>query len=455
MPSGADPSHITGPFCRDCLTPATAPRCRACGSPRLLKHPQLHELAIAHVDCDAFYASVEKRDDPSLADKPVIVGGGKRGVVSTCCYIARIHGVRSAMPMFKALAACPDAVVIRPDMEKYGRVGREVRRLMLELTPQVEPLSIDEAFMDLTGTEALHRASPAVSLARFARRVECEIGITLSVGLSGNKFLAKIASDLEKPRGFSVIAPSEAMDFLRDRPVSFIWGVGKATQAQLEREGIRTCGQLQTADEAQLMRRYGVLGRRLARLSRGIDDRVVEPDRETKSISAETTFDADISDFPTLEKTLYSLSEKVSGRLKKEGVGGRIVTLKLKTPDFRQLTRARQIGDPTQLADRIRRAAIDLLRREIDGRRFRLIGVGVSDLEPAERCDPPDLVDRDAEKRAKAERAMDQLRGKFGGRAVELGIAYRPDVTEEATPQRDRPMPQRRDNADKPVGGRR
>src|ERR671911_2269195 len=215
------------PFCRDCLTLSASPlaaRCTACGSPRLLRHKERDSLAIAHVDCDAFFAAVEKRDDPTLADKPVIIGGGKRGVVSTACYIARTYGVRSAMPMFKALKACPDAVVIRPNMEKYKVAGREVRRLMAGLTPLVEPVSIDEAFLDLSGTELVHQGPPALTLARFARRVEREICITVSIGLAPNKFLAKIASDLEKPRGFAVIGKTEAREFLAPRPVGLIFG---------------------------------------------------------------------------------------------------------------------------------------------------------------------------------------------------------------------------------------
>jgi DNA polymerase-4 len=427
LQAGPHPAAVTTAFCRDCLSPAHAgaSRCTACGSPRLLAHRRLHEFAIAHVDCDAFFAAIEKRDDPSLADKPVIIGGGRRGVVSTACYIARIHGVRSAMPMFKALAACPDAVVIRPNMEKYAKAGREVRAMMRALTPLVEPLSIDEAFLDLSGTAELHGASPAVTLARFARKVETEIGITVSVGLSGNKFLAKIASDLEKPRGFSVLDPADAVAFLASRPIGFIWGVGKATQAQLERDGLRTIAQVQALDETTLMRRYGPLGQRLARLSRGEDSRAVVPEREAKSVSSETTFDTDIADRSVLETVLHRLSEKVSARLKKGGIGGHTITLKLKTPDFRILTRARRLNDPTQLADRIYRAAVELLVRELDGRRFRLLGVGVGDLVPAERCDPPDLVDEAAARRAKAERAVDTLRAKFGKSVVEKGIAYR------------------------------
>jgi DNA polymerase IV len=252
-------------FCRDCLTVISGDgrRCVSCGSPRLLLHNELNSLAISHVDCDAFYASVEKRDDPSLVDKPVIIGGGKRGVVSTACYIARIYGVRSAMPMFKALDLCPHAVVIKPNMEKYGRVGREVRALMLEMTPLVEPISIDEAFLDLSGTQLLHRSPASYTLAKFAKRVQSEIGISVSVGLSYCKFLAKIASDMEKPRGFSIIGREEAVAYLGALPVSKIWGVGKAFEASLNGDGITMIAQLQSMDETALMKRYGVMGQRL------------------------------------------------------------------------------------------------------------------------------------------------------------------------------------------------
>ena len=436
--AAGDPITGFGGFCRDCLTPADADafRCAACGSPRLLRHPELGHLAIAHLDCDAFYAAVEKRDDPTLADKPVIVGGGRRGVVTTACYVARINGVRSAMPMFQALKACPDAIVIRPNFEKYSAVGREVRRLMGELTPLVEPLSIDEAFMDLSGTERLHRAPPALALARLQQSVEREIGITVSIGLSFNKFLAKIASDLEKPRGFSVIGEAEAISFLAPRPVSLIWGVGKATQARLAADGIRTIGALQRLDEAELARRYGSMGLRLARLSRARDTRAVEPHGEAKSVSAETTFDEDIADAHELKASLRALSEKVARRLKRAGLAAITVTLKLKTGDFRLRTRSRQVADPTQLADRIFAAGADLLAAEADGTMFRLISIGVSDFADPRLADPDDLVDEGARKRAAAEAAVDRIRDKFGNRAVELGLIFEPADAPPAAKQK-------------------
>ncbi|MFK8251084.1 DNA polymerase IV [Ancylobacter terrae] len=410
-------------FCRDCLRKTGAGlRCAGCGSPRVVAHPELYDLAIAHIDCDAFYASIEKRDDPSLVDQPVIIGGGKRGVVSTACYLARVKGVRSAMPMFKARALCPEAVVIKPDMAKYVAVGRQVRERMRALTPLVEPLSIDEAFLDLSGTARLHGAPPARVLARFAAEVERDIGITVSVGLAPNKFLAKIASDLDKPRGFAVIGAGEARAFLAPRPVGTIWGIGKVSEARFARDGYATIADLQREDPAVLARRYGAEGLRLARLANGQDDRRVNPERETKSVSAETTFDTDIADFRPLEQHLYRLCEKVSARLKAGGHAGRTVTLKLKTADFRTLTRARSLDSPTVLAHRIFEGARDLLKAEAKGTPYRLIGVGLSELADPRDADPADLVDTRATRLGAAERAIDALRARFGTDAVGHGI---------------------------------
>jgi DNA polymerase IV len=417
-------------FCRDCRrdVPERATRCSACGSPRVLRHGDLDALAIAHVDCDAFYATIEKRDDPSLADKPVIVGGRQRGVVLTACYVARTFGVRSAMPMFEARRLCPHASVVRPDMEKYARVGRQVRELMFKLTPLVEPVSIDEAFMDLSGTARLHGMSPAKALASFAGEVETSLGITVSIGLSCNKFLAKIASDLDKPRGFAVLGGTEAAAFLAPKPVTLIFGVGKMSQQRLARDGLRTIGDLQRAGESELRRRYGVEGARLARLARGLDDRPVRAEREAKSISAETTFDHDIADFRPLELRLWRLAEKVSARLKTNALAGSTVTLKLKTADFRIRTRAQSLSHPTQLAGRIFAAGRDLLARETDGTMFRLIGIGLSALCDADGADFADLIDR---RSAEAEQAIDRLRERFGDEAVIKGLALDGDNEDE------------------------
>ncbi|WGS02139.1 DNA polymerase IV [Bradyrhizobium sp. ISRA443] len=416
---------LDGPlnFCRDCLgdLDIKTKRCSHCGSPRLVRHRALPALALAHIDCDAFYATVEKRDNPDIADRPVIIGGGKRGVVSAACYIARTYGVRSAMPMFKALELCPNATVIPPNMAKYVRVGREVRHAMQALTPLVEPLSIDEAFLDLSGTQRVHGMIPAKVLAKFAREVERDIGITVSVGLSRNKFLAKIASDLDKPRGFAALDQDEAREMLADRPVGFIYGVGPATQEKLIQRGFRIIADLQRADENELMKQFASEGRRLWRLARGIDDRRVVPDRGAKTISSETTFETDIRDFATLERLLWKLSEKVSARLKTSELSGCTITLKLKTADFRQRTRSQSIQTPTQLAAKIFAVSREMLAKEIDGTAFRLMGAGVSALRPGSQANDSDMLDR---RSAHAERAMDNLRKKFGNAAVIRGIAY-------------------------------
>ncbi|NQW11866.1 MAG: DNA polymerase IV [Alphaproteobacteria bacterium] len=418
-------------LCRECFTwrdtstGESDNRCPCCGSHRLVRHPELSHLSIAHLDCDAFYASVEKRDDPALLDKPVIIGGGHRGVVSAACYVARVYGVHSAMPMFKALAACPHAVVIKPNMKKYAAVGAEIREMMRAVTPLVEPLSIDEAFMDLRGTERLHHAPPAETLARLAKRVEDTLGVTVSIGLSYNKFLAKVSSDLDKPRGYHVIGETEAVTFLAQQPVSILWGVGKALRRKLVADGLRTVGDLQGVEERELIRRYGVIGQRLARFSHGRDSRNVETGSAVKSVSNETTFDTDITAIDALRPYLWRLSEEVSGRLKRKGIAGATVTLKLKTKEFRLLSRQQHLGAPTQLADRIYRTADALLAGEVTGRAFRLIGVGVSDLGDASHADPQDLAEPDFEQRRKIETAIDMVRAKLGEAAITKGRGLR------------------------------
>jgi DNA polymerase IV len=415
-------------LCRDCLEHGSAQaipsRCPACGSPRLLSHPELFQLSTAHVDCDAFYASVEKRDDPRLRDRPLIIGGGVRGVVSTCCYIARQSGVRSAMPMFKARQLCPDAVILKPDMAKYVAVSRQIRVRMDALTPLVEPLSIDEAFLDLAGTSALHRAPAAVVLARFARQVETEIGVTISVGLSHNKFLAKVASDLDKPRGFAVIGAAETQSFLAPKPISLIYGVGKVFAETLRKDGFTTIGQLQDAQPEVLMRRYGEMGHRLARLARGEDSRRISPDAEMKTISSETTFDTDIGSLEQLSVELLKVTERLSERLKAKGVVGDTVTLKLKSAGFRLRTRARHLMMPTQLTSVLYEAGRSLLEREVDGTAYRLIGIGVSGIDVADGVDPSDLLEPAVARKAAAERAMDRVRNRFGRDAVVRGKLY-------------------------------
>ena len=413
-------------LCRDCgrQPPPDAGTCPACGSARALHHAELHDLAIAHLDCDAFYAAIEKRDRPELRDVPVIVGGRHRGVVAACCYMARTYGVRSAMPMFKALRLCPEATVVKPDMKKYAAVGREVRAMMLDLTPLVEPLSIDEAFMDLSGTQSLHRASPAATLAALARRVEEELSITVSIGLSYNKFLAKIASDLDKPRGFAVIGRAEARSFLAGKPVSLLWGVGPALQRRLTQDGITSIGELARLGEAELVARYGKIGGRLHQCARGEDDRPVDPDREAKSMSSEITLDEDVSDPDKLRPILWQLTETVARRMKKAGIAGRGVTLKLKTANFRIVTRARRLNTATQSAEDMFRAAEPLLTREANGRAFRLIGIGAHDLIEADRVIQSDLFGGIAPSQDKIDQALDAVRDKFGEDAIVRGRGF-------------------------------
>jgi DNA polymerase-4 len=416
-------------MCRDCLAVApsaqTPGRCRTCGSPRLLRHPELLQLGIAHLDCDAFYANVEKRDNPALADRPVIVGGGHRGVVSAACYIARTFGVRSAMPMFKARKACPQAVVIPPDMKKYAAVGHQIRTIMKDYTPLVEPLSLDEAFLDLIGTERLHHQSPAATAAMIVKRIEAEVGITASIGLSYNKSLAKVASNLDKPRGFAVIGQAEAVNFLARQPVAIIWGAGKALQKRLAKDGIITVGQLQAIAQEVLIARYGAMGLRMAQFARGEDPRRISANRPTKSISSETTFHHDISDGDELKKILWRQADRVAGRIKSTGLAGTTVTLKLRRADFSILTRSRRLLDPTQLAGTIYRRGGEMLAKVISdnaGRTsYRLLGVGLSGLVDGLEADPLNLAEPGAERQADAERALDRVRERFGTDAIGKG----------------------------------
>ena len=416
-------------LCRDCLSvaPRAVARCPACGSPRGLDLAAAAGLTLAHVDCDAFYASVEKRDDPSLRDKPLIVGGGgRRGVVSTACYIARTRGVRSAMPTATALRLCPEAVVLSPNMAKYAAVAKDIRAKMSALTPLVEPLSIAVALLDLAGCEPTLGVSAAEALARFAAEVEREIGVTISVGLSYCKFLAKLASDLDKPRGFAVIGREEALERLRPLPIGRLWGVGKVSEARLEKLGLRTIGDLQRLDETAALLRIGEDGLRLWRLAHGVDDRKVNLDRDAKSVSAETTFEIDVGDRAELERTLLRLSEKLARRLKGAGLAAGGVTLKLRTPDFRLRTRTRSGLPPTQMAMRLFQNARTLLAQQPQGESYRLIGIGAADLRPGDEADAFDLAEGDRSRERAREQAIDALRDKFGAGAVQRGLAFAP-----------------------------
>jgi DNA polymerase-4 len=415
-------------LCRDCFaeTPADRINCPACGSRRIIRHPELFSLTVAHIDCDAFYASVEKRDRPELLAQPVIVGGGRRGVVAACCYIARTRGVRSAMPMFKALKLCPDAVVLKPEMAKYVAAGRQVRALMEKLTPLVQPLSIDEAVLDLRGTAALHRAPPAAVLARFAREVEAQVGVTVSIGLAANRLMGKLAAERDKPRGFAVIGAGEAAAWLAPQSVTILPGVGPALARRLEAAGFTRLGQLAALDAREAARRFGEEGPALAARARGEDNRPVNPERETKSISAETTFETDISSIPELEKPLWRLCEKLARRLAEQQLAAAGVVLKLKTAGFALRTRNTRLPSPTLLPETLFAAARPLLAREADGTAFRLIGIGAQPLAPAAAADHGDLADPGAPRRVARWQAMETLRARFGEAAVMQGRGLKP-----------------------------
>lgn len=415
-------------ICRDCSQELkhneTIKICPKCGSPRILSHDELYQLNIAHIDCDAFYASVEKRDNPDLNSKPLIIGGGNRGVVSTCCYIARTYGVRSAMPMFKANKLCPNAVILKPNMNKYSSVSKDIRAIFDELTPSVEPISIDEAFLDLSGTWKLHGTPPALTLSKVAKKIEAEIGITVSIGLSYNKFLAKLASDLNKPNGFSIIGQKEAKVFLSKQPINKIWGVGKVLKAKMNRAGITQIGQLQKMELIKLVREYGVMGERLYYFSRGDDSRTIKREQKVKSISNETTLEQDNGDYEYLKKLLWSLCEKVSKRLKDKPLSTRTIGLKLKTSNFRTITRSVSIDSPTQMAEILYDHGKTLLKKECNGLEYRLIGISTSNFYDDQYSDLPDLLDPTKETKINTEKTIDKIRKKFGNDVINKGRKF-------------------------------
>jgi DNA polymerase-4 len=412
-------------ICRDCLWSGERriDRCPSCDSRRIVGHDQLADLTIAHLDCDAFYASVEKRDRPELRDRPVVVGGGRRGVVSTCCYVARQYGVHSAMPMFKALKACPEAVVIRPDFSKYVAESQRIFAAIGKLTPLVQTLSLDEAWIDLSGTVRLNGGSPAFQLVRLQKQIETETGLTVSIGLAPNRFLAKIASELDKPRGFSVIG-TEAPTLLAPKPVTILPGVGPVFSKTLRSDGYATIGDLAAADPRDLIKRYGESGLRLHDLAHGRDARAVSPDHERKGMSAETTFNADLTRAADLEAELWPLCEKLASKARRDGVASRVIVLKLRRTDFRIVTRRTSLAEPVQTARALFAAGRALLAPEL-GRPYRLIGIGMGEVVDA--LDTPSALFESAEARTlKTETAIDTLRSKFGRDAVVAGRALTP-----------------------------
>ena len=415
-------------ICRDCLAQINenTSRCPYCSSPRVLSHPELFSLTTAHIDCDAFYASVEKRDNPKFKDKPLIIGGGQRGVVSTACYIARIKGVKSAMPMFKALKLCPEAIVIAPRMDAYAKASKEINEMMSELSPSIEPLSLDEAFIDLRGTEKLHGEPPALSMARLVQRIEKQLKISASVGLSYNKYLAKLASDLDKPRGFSIIGKYKIEEFLAPKSIGLIWGVGKVAQMRLEQDGIRIFADLQRRSHQELINKYQNMGDHLWHLCRGIDNRNVIAKNVIKSISKETTFSSDINNIEKLDGYIWRLSEQVSQRAKTKNLLGHVITLKIKTKKFKTISRRKTQREPTQIAEKIYTEARRMLDEVASEGPFRLIGVGISNLIDADKIDQlNDFLKTDEAKKADAERATDLIKKRFGKNAILKGRSLR------------------------------
>ena len=410
-------------ICRDCIRTGDSKvdRCPACGSRRIVCHDELDRLTIAHLDCDAFYASVEKRDRPDLRDRPVIVGGGRRGVVSTCCYIARQYGVHSAMPMFKALKACPEAEVIKPDFRKYIAASEAIFGAVGKLTPLVQTLSLDEAWIDLAGTERLNGGPPAVQLIRLQQQIEADTGLTVSIGLAANRFLAKVASEMDKPRGFSVLG-SEAASVLASRSVGILPGVGPVFRRTLQSDGYATVGDLAAADVRELVKRYGESGLRLHDLAHGRDARPVRPDHDRRGMSAETTFNEDLTSAEDLEAELWPLCEKLAAKARRDGVASRVLILKLRRADFRIITRRMSAPEPVQTARALFAAGRALMASEL-GRPYRLIGIGMGELADATVSS---TLFETAEARAlRTETAIDSLRAKFGARSVVAGRALK------------------------------
>ena len=421
------PKILSNSLCRDCFSTFNNDlRCNKCNSPRVVSHQEIFALKIAHIDCDAFYASIEKNENPSIKNLPVIVGGGNRGVVTTCCYIARINGVKSAMPMFQAKKLCPNAVIIAPRLNHYKKISRHIKEKLISLSPAIEFVSLDEAYIDLTGTELLHGQPAAIMLARIANDIEAVFGITISIGLSYNKFLSKIGSELEKPRGFSVIGKSDTEDVLKEKSVSKIIGVGKKTRAILESKGIRVISDVLRYDRAYLKESLGSFGETLWFLAQGIDDRKVTPNKPTKSISSERTFQKDETDFIIIKSYLWELIEKVSWRLKSEGLLTKRLSLKLKSKTFKLIQRSRTLSEPTNFAESIFQDSVGLLEENISKGPFRLIGINLTNFSYSKTNNLQDhLFQNENNPLLSAEEAMDQIRVKFGVRSIIKGRSLR------------------------------
>lgn len=379
--------------------------------------------AILHVDMDAFYASVEQRDDPSLRGKPVIVGGTKgRGVVSAASYEARKFGVHSAMPISTARRLCPQGIFVPVRMSHYADISRQIRAIFLSFTPLVEPLSLDEAFLDVHGCEGLFGPAPEIAR-KIKDRVRAETGLVASVGVAPNKYLAKLASDIGKPDGYVILQPEQVTDFLAPLPVSRIWGVGAKGEKRLHDMGIRTIGQIAGLPEKLLSDRLGEMGRHIWRLANGIDDRTVVPDREAKSVSTETTFGHDIGDRATLRVWLLDLVDHLASRLRHEGLWARTIDLKIRSSDFRTITRSATLAEATNGTNAIWKVAGELFERSLSAELMpvRLLGVGATKLT-REPIVQGNLFEENADpKQAALDQTIDTIRGQFGNASIKRG----------------------------------
>jgi DNA polymerase-4 len=379
---------------------------------------------ILHVDMDAFYASVEERDNPDLVGKPVIVGGTAegRGVVCAANYVARQYGIHSAMPAITAVRLCPQGVFLPLRMEHYAQISREIREILDRFTPLVEPLSLDEAFLDVSGCEGLFGPAPRIGK-KIKEEIRRRVHLVASVGVAPNKFLAKIASDLKKPNGFVVVDPHGIHDFLDPLPVGRLWGIGKVSSKAFQKLGITTIGQLRQLPLAILESHFGKSGRHFWQLANGIDDRRVIPDREAKSISHETTFAEDIGQLEVLREWLMEQTEQVARRLRRHQLVGRTVQLKIRFQDFSTITRSQTLREPTNITQEIWQAAAKLLTSRLPARRgpVRLLGVGVSGLESRSESqrDSRSLFDESGrEKQEKLDAVTDKIQERFGSTAL-------------------------------------
>jgi len=389
---------------------------------------------ILHVDMDAFYASVEQRDRPELRGKPVIVGGTQgRGVVCAASYEARPFGVHSAMPISTARRLCPHGIFLPVRMQHYAAISGQIRSIFFSFTPLVEPLSLDEAFLDVRGCEGLFGPAPEIAR-QIKERIRAEIGLIASVGVAPNKYLAKLASDVGKPDGFVVLPPNKVNEFLAPLPVSRIWGVGAKGEKRLHDMGIRTIGQIAAMPEKVLSDRFGEMGRHIWRLANGQDGRTVVPDREAKSVSTETTFAQDIGDCGVLRVWLLDLVDQLASRLRHEGIWARTIDVKIRSSDFRTVTRSTTLAEPTNVTNIIWKAAADVFDRSLtsDLLPVRLLGVGATKLtrEPAVQGDLFQPENRQRE--GALDQTIDTIRAQFGTGSIQRGVLLdRPSATDD------------------------